>query len=125
MNSSLRHQSDSGGRRRHAMSNAASLRYPHAALQGAGVLTPERECGFGPLRRQLRGRGGAASSMNFGASAGALRREIDDVVDCQVDRLSRGHLTDPFGVDVSVADQPSDRRIARAEIIFEFGASHE
>jgi len=120
---SLSHRSDRG-RRRHAMKIAAGpLLIPPAALQGAGVPVPRPRCGGEPRHRLLRGRG-VAANLKLGASTGALRREIDHY-SCQALGLSRGHSVSPFVNRLPVATTNSDRRITGAEILFEFGASHD
>lgn len=83
---SLSHQSE-GGRLRHAMKIAADL-FILPRPSNAGVPVPRPRCGGEP-RHRLRGVGHAAN-LKFGASAGALRHEVDDVCPARVSRRLHG-----------------------------------
>ena len=118
----LFHPSDNGGRhRRSAIAVACSPALSLRVEREGGV--PESHRGRQALRH-FRGMGPAAF-LNFGASTGALRREVDDVVPARVLRLPHGHFDDPFDLHVSVASKSSERRISGAEECFAFGGNHD
>jgi hypothetical protein len=121
---SLRHLSD-GSRRRHAIIAAGFLLIPPAPITAApGVLVPEHG-GIGDRPRHQRRGTGLAANLNFGASTGALRREIDHY-SCQALGLSHGHFDSPFGLHVVFnAEKRSVGAIAHAEKSFAFGANYD